>query len=104
MPAPVVFTREARQDLLDLFQLVANDGGLDRAELVLRRIEATVAALADWPGIGRARDDLDGAPRAFAVWPWLIIYEARHGDDGIVIWRVVDGRRDLPGVIHAPSR
>jgi plasmid stabilization system protein ParE len=39
---------------------------------------------------------LDGAPRIFAVWPWLIIYEARPGSDGIMVWRIVDERHDLP--------
>jgi plasmid stabilization system protein ParE len=79
MPAPIQYTWEAKQDLLDLFALVAGESGSDRAELILRRIEATASALADWPGIGRIRDDLDGSPRSFAVWPWQIVYEARQG-------------------------
>jgi len=88
--------------LVGLFSLVAADSGIDRAELILRRIESTLAALADWPGIGRRRDDLDGTPRGFAVPPWLIIYEAQPQDCGIFVWRIVDGRRDLTDLIHPP--
>lgn len=104
MSAPVVLSSEADQDLVELFSLVAADCGVDRAEMILRRIEATIAALADWPGIGRLRHDLDGAPRGFAVPPWLIIYEAQPHDCGIYVWRIIDGRRDLTGIIHPPDR
>jgi toxin ParE1/3/4 len=103
MPGPAILSSEADQDLVGLFSLVAADSGIDRAELILRRIEATIAALADWPGIGRRRDDLEGAPRGFAVPPWLIIYEAQPHDRGIFVWRIVDGRRDLTALIHPPS-
>jgi toxin ParE1/3/4 len=103
MPAPVLLSSEADQDLVELFSLVAADSGIDRAELILRRIEATIAALADWPGIGRRRDDLEGAPRGFAVPPWLIIYAAQPHDHGIFVWRIVDGRRDVRALIHPPT-
>jgi len=46
------------------------------------------------PRIGRVRRDLDGAPRTFSVWPWLIVYEP--SSSAIVVWRIIDGRRDLP--------
>jgi plasmid stabilization system protein ParE len=48
------------------------------------------------PRIGRARDDLDGKPRTFAVWPWVIVYEPLRRGRGIIVWRIIDGRRDLP--------
>ena len=102
MPSPVRFTWESRQDLLDLFALVASGSGEERAELVLRRLNAAIAALADWPGIGRLHAELEGTPRLFAVPPWVIVYEAQSEDGGVFIWRVVDGRRDLPAVIHPP--
>jgi plasmid stabilization system protein ParE len=103
MPNRVQFTWKAREDLLDLFALVAEETGSERAELVLHRIHTVIAALADWPGIGRRRSDLDGTPRTFAVPPWLIVYEAQPGERGIFVWRVVDGRRDLTAVIHPPQ-
>lgn len=104
MPARVQFTWESRQDLLDLFALVAEETGLERAELILHRIHEVLSALADWPGIGRRRDDMDGTPRSFAVPPWLIIYEAQPENRGVQVWRVVDGRRDVPALVHPPRR
>lgn len=99
MSATAVLSTEADADLAGLFALVAEDSGIERAELILRRINAAIAALADWPGIGRRHDDFADSPRLFAVPPWLIIYEAQSEGHGIFIWRVVDGRRDLPAII-----
>ena len=90
----IVLTRDAEGDLDALFEWIAIDSGVDRAEAILRRIEETLSLLADLPRIGRIRHDLDGAPRTFSVWPWLIVYEP--SSSGIVVWRIIDGRRDLP--------
>jgi toxin ParE1/3/4 len=91
----IVLSRTAERDLNALFDYIARDSGVDRAEAVLRRIEATLANLAAMPRIGRVRPDLDGAPRAFSTWPWLVLYEPLGVRTGIVVWRVIDGRRDL---------
>lgn len=96
----LVLSKLAVQDLRDLFAYIAEESGSDRAELVIRRIEATAQSLAEWPGIGRIRHNLDGSPRAFSVGPWLIIYEALPDQAGISVWRIVDGRRDLQALIH----
>ena len=100
----VILSRDAEQDLAELFERVATENGLDRAELILRRIESTLAGLAEWPRIGRLRSDLDGSPRVFAIWPWLVIYEPCEDGTGMVVWRVLDGRRDLPAIVGPPAR
>jgi len=47
MALPLVITsRQAEKDLVELFDRIADEHGLDRAELVLRRIEATITSLA----------------------------------------------------------
>jgi plasmid stabilization system protein ParE len=92
--ARVVFSLDAESDLA-LFDWIARDSGLDRAEAVLRRIDETVELIATIPGIGRVRQDLDGGPRTFAVWPRVIVYEPLPAGPGIAVWRVIDGRRDL---------
>jgi plasmid stabilization system protein ParE len=100
----IVYSLDAERDLVELFDYIAQDGGLQRAELVLRRIERTVNTLADWPLIGRIRPELDGAPRSFSVWPWIVIYEPQPNGRGIYVWRVLDGRRDLPRVVRNTKR
>ena len=100
----IIKTLEAERDLTDLFDYVADDSGIQRAELVLRRIERTLETLADWPFIGRVRPELDGSPRAFSVWPWIVIYEPNSSDRGIIVWRILDGRRDVPMVVKKAQR
>jgi plasmid stabilization system protein ParE len=90
---------DAERDLTDLFDYIATDSGIDRAEAVLRRIQHTLENLASFPRIGKVRRDLDGSARVFAVWPWLIMYEPLTNEPGIAVWRIVDGRRDLPRTI-----
>ena len=90
------FSNDAKQDIDDLFAWIAGDSGVWRAELILGRIFATIDRLAAMPRIGRVRDDLDGKPRSFSVWPWVIVSEPLSTGPGIVVWRVIDGRRDLP--------
>jgi plasmid stabilization system protein ParE len=99
MAGLIVKSLAAERDLADLFDCIAEDAGVERAETILRRIEQALHNLASWPLIGRVRPDLEGAPRVFSVWPWLIFYEPREDADGILVWRILDGRRDIPNVI-----
>jgi len=92
----IVLSLDAERDLDALFDWIARDSGVDRAEAILRRIDETLELVATMPRIGRVRHDLDGEPRTFAVWPWVIVYEPLSTGQGIVVWRVIDGRRDLP--------
>ena len=100
----VIISYAAQGDLTELFDRIAIEHGLDRAELVLRRIDAVVTSLAAWPRIGRVREDLDGSPRTFSIWPWILVYEPQESGTGIIVWRVLDGRRDLPTIVCPPAR
>ena len=92
----ILFSLDAARDLDSLFGWIAHESGIDRAEAILRRIDETLDLIATIPRIGQVRHDLDGGPRTFAVWPWVIVYEPQSTRPGIVVWRIVDGRRDLP--------
>ena len=76
--------------------MIAEDSGVQRAKAVLLQIKETMELVATAPSMGRVRNDLRGHPRTFAIWPWIIVYEARPDGQGIYIWRVIDGRRDVP--------
>jgi toxin ParE1/3/4 len=99
----IVRTLQADRDFDLLFDWIARDSGVDRAEAVLRRIEDTISHLAEMPGIGRVRRDLDGSPRVVSLWPWLVIYEPLQREKGIIVWRILDGRRDLAATIRRPQ-
>jgi toxin ParE1/3/4 len=98
MSGKFVLSFAAENDLTNLFDYIAEESGVDRAEMVLRRIEQTLQILSSWPLIGRTWDDLENGSRVFALWPWLIFYEPTAS--GILVWRVLDGRRDIPKIIN----
>ncbi|MGH6871757.1 MAG: type II toxin-antitoxin system RelE/ParE family toxin [Rhizomicrobium sp.] len=51
----IVFSAEARVDLLELERFVAAQDGQLRAELIVGRIEGAIRTLAFMPGLGRPR-------------------------------------------------
>ncbi|MCC7266242.1 MAG: type II toxin-antitoxin system RelE/ParE family toxin [Caulobacteraceae bacterium] len=91
----IVLSRDAGRDLDQLGDWIATDVGELRAAAILRRIGLAIERIAALPGMGRVRRELEGAPRSFAVSPWIILYEPLPSGDGVLILRVVDGRRDL---------
>src|SRR5712692_8150703 len=64
---PIVKSLDAERDLTELFDYVAQDSGVERAELILRRLDETLTNLAVWPRSGRVSPQLDGSPRVFSV-------------------------------------
>jgi toxin ParE1/3/4 len=103
LPA-IVYALDAERDLTELFDYIAADAGLDRAEMVLRRIDETLQNLVRFPRAGRVRSDLSGSPRSFSVWPWVVIYEPQPNGKGIFVWRVLDGSRDIAATVRIPRR
>ena len=56
----IVLSLDAERDLDSLFDWIAEDSGVDRAEAILRRIDETLQLIATMPRVGRVRTDLDG--------------------------------------------
>jgi plasmid stabilization system protein ParE len=79
-----------------LHDWIADDAREGRAEAILRRIHGTIETVATMPGKGRVRHDLPGEPQSFAIYPWLVLYQPLPERDGIIVLRVIDGRRDVP--------
>lgn len=93
--AAVFFTRQAREDLIDIWLHIAADdpGAADR---VLDRLELAAMNLTDNPRMGPARDDIRRGLRYLVSSTFLILYQVVEG--GVEIVRVVHGRRDLFGL------
>lgn len=92
----------AERDLADLYDYVALESGVDRAEAIEAEIISAVSLLARMPGMGHRREDLPEA--SLRVWPvhrWLIVYRAETVRLEIV--RVLGGWQDLPGVLREPD-
>ncbi len=102
MIAELIWSPQARKDLLDIYVVI----GLDNpaaAERLYTAIEAKADALQHYPRLGPRRRDLRPTVRVLVEGPYLILFET-HPDtdegpvDQVEIVRVVDGRRDLTSV------
>ncbi len=103
MAIVVEWTRQARQDLLDIYVLI----GIEQpaaAERYFNRIEAKVMLLAEHPRLGMTRPEMRSNLRVLVEEPYLIFYRTEPEQDDlpiklVEIVRVVDGRRHLTSVI-----
>jgi toxin ParE1/3/4 len=99
MEAALLWRPRAREDLLDIFEVIGLDNP-EAAERILAALEARAATLAAHPRLGLRRRDIRPTVRVLVERHYLILYET-HPDteegpvDTVEIVRVVDGRRDL---------
>ena len=98
MPANIVWSKLARQQLLDLYIEIGLHNP-DAAERLYDRIENCINRLATHPRLGRRRAEIRPRTRALVQAPYLILYEAVPDNDATVqtveIVAIVHGRRDL---------
>ena len=83
---------QAQKDLLEIWQYIAQDNP-DAADKILDRIDKKCRALADYPYMGREREDIHLGLYSFPVNNYVIFY--RPAGDGIEIVRVLHGARDV---------
>ncbi len=90
--ASVFRSNQAEADLVDIlvYLRMRNQNAGDRFE---SELEAKCHVLAQFPLIGRSREDLAPSLRSSVVSPYVIFYRPR--EDGIEIIRVLHGARDL---------
>jgi len=99
MRAKLVWTPQAREDLLDIYCSI----GLDNpaaAERVFIAIEARAQSLRGYPRLGPRRPEIRPTARVLVEGAYLILYETHPDSDAgrissVEIVRVVDGRRNL---------
>jgi toxin ParE1/3/4 len=105
MAAPrILRTAEARQDLLDIWGYIARKSTPAIADAFLARIIGALEMVAFAPHIGRERPEFSGSPRSIALRPYVVFYEPLPDGDGILVWRVVHGARELRRLVRAPRR
>lgn len=91
----VLFTRRAREDLIDIWLQIAEDDPR-AADRVLERLEKAADHLARHSEMGVVRDDIRQGLRYQIIGSYLLLY--RITEAGVEIVRVVHGRRDLFGL------
>lgn len=102
MPIKLLWTPAARRDFKALYLEL---GRLNQpaAERYAAEIQQKILRLAEHPRMGPRRREVFRTARMLVVAPFVILYEIEpdldEGDVQIVeIVRIVDGRRDLPGL------
>ena len=87
-------SRPAKDDLDEIWLRIAREASPETADRFVDEITARFPFLAGMPEAGRSRDDLESGLRSFPVEDYLIYY--RRARRGILISRVIHGRRDQP--------
>lgn len=93
--AVLIVTPEAEDDIDAIVYRIAADQP-EAAIKWLDRLNERMQTLADWPGMGVARDELRVGLRGYPLGNYMIFY--RSTGDGVAVVRVLDGRRDLRSI------
>ena len=100
----ILRTPEARRDLLDIWSYIAEESAPAVADAFLARLWGAMEIIAYAPHVGRERPEFAGSPRSIPVKPYVIFYEPLAEGDGILVWRVLHGARNLDPLIREPRR
>ena len=99
MSVPLRWSKEAREDLLEIYVAIGLDN-IGAAERIYNRLEKRAAPLSEQPRLGARRADIRPGARVLVERPYLIFYKTTPDTDSgpierVEIIRVVDGRRNL---------
>ncbi|ABQ36888.1 type II toxin-antitoxin system RelE/ParE family toxin [Bradyrhizobium sp. BTAi1] len=103
MPIELIWSNQARADLIDIYLLI----GLEQpaaAERYLDRIETRLELLRSQPRMGVRRSDIRPSVRMLVETPYVLLYrtipDSDEGPvDAVEVIRVIDGRRNLHGLV-----
>ena len=94
MTAQFKLTESATQDIEEIADYLSQQSGFDRAERFVRRLNDQFSKIAQFPHIGRSRNEISEGIRSFPVDnSYLILYIS--AGPSVEILRVVSSYRDL---------
>lgn len=105
MSRPAEWSRDARRDLLDIYEFIATERQeRAAARRLIHAIREKADAYARQPGMGTIHDEVEipgvgGPVRSFRVKTYLAYY--LELPDGILVLRVAHGRRDSASLFRA---
>ncbi len=91
-------TEPAIKDIEQIADYIAKQSGLVQSELFLSKLDAKFAKIAQFPNLGRQRDEILAGIRSLSIGTYLILYMP-IGED-VEIFRVISGYRDLSALFH----
>jgi toxin ParE1/3/4 len=103
MTAKVLWSPQAREDLLDIYVAIGLDNP-SAAERIYTALEERVLQLESSPRLGVRRQEISPSVRLLVEGLYLVLYETHpDSDDGPVesveIVRIVHGHRDLARIL-----
>jgi toxin ParE1/3/4 len=93
MTAQFRLTEPAIQDIEQIADYIASQSGLAQADRFLNKLDVKFAKIAQFPNMGRQRDEILPGLRSLPMDNYLILYMPIGQD--VEIFRVVSGYRDL---------
>lgn len=90
---------EAQRDLAGIEEYL-DLHRLDAVDAILDGLESSCALIADFPGVGRARDEIDSGLFSFPVGSYVVFYYPHTVPLGVA--RILHGSRDLGPAFHEP--
>ena len=103
LPANLVWTPQAREDLIEIYAYIGCDNP-SAAERIFDKLRARAELLSEFPRLGVRRPEIRPSARMLIEGPYLILYETHpDNDEGCIdeveIVRIVDGRRNLKNLL-----
>jgi len=93
----LLFSRAAEQDLLDLWEYIAQDNPV-AADVVVAEVEAVLQRLREQPSAGHRRPDLTAADvRFWTVRRYLLVYP--FDERKLQVVRILSGYRDIESLL-----
>ena len=87
------FSAQARRDLRAILQYSTETWGREQGDAYAASLQEAMRHLADYPAVGRAREDIRPDLRSFQVRQHLVLYRA--DDKAVVVLRVLHARMDV---------
>lgn len=100
---PVVWSPQARADLVSIWRYYNEAAGIETADGIVRSVVNATRLLGEHPHIGRSRDEVRPGLRSIASRPFVIFYRVTAAD-AVEIIRAIDGRRDIDDVFADENR
>jgi len=91
---PVVWSREARDDLSGIWLYYLEAAGPSVAENIVRNINDACVLLQDHPLAGRERSEVRAGLRSVSAKPHIVFYRVGAAGNAEIL-RVLDGRQDI---------
>jgi toxin ParE1/3/4 len=94
-------TEPAIKDVEQIADYIAKQAGLQQSDRFLSKLEGKFAKIAQFPNIGRRRDEILPGLRSLPIDDYLILYMSIGND--VEIFRVISGYRDISALFAEES-